>query len=109
MPEHLAGAVAKLPLVSDCIVCCKVSAAEEVNEGGVAGGVVDGVDALAPIPKDQLDVGAVLGEEGRSSAATSIALVLRLLLCCQVQLCYARECVLITEALYCFRQVPGTN
>ena len=109
MPEHLAGAVPKLPLVSDCIVCCKVGAAEEVNEGGVAGGVVDWVDALAPVPKDQLDVGPVLGEERRSSASTSIPLVLRLLLRCQVQLGDARECILVAQVLHCWRQVPGTR
>ena len=109
MPENLAGAVAKLPLVSDCIVYCKVGAAKEVNEGGVAGGIIDGVDALSPVPKFQLDMGAVLGEDRGPSSATSVALVLRLLLCCDVQLCYAREGILITQAPYCWRQVSETR
>ena len=50
VPEHLTGTVAKLPLISDCIVWCNVSVAEEVNEGGVAGGVGDWIDTLAPRP-----------------------------------------------------------
>ena len=109
MPEHLAGTVAKLPLVSDRIVGCKVSVAEEVNEGGVAGGVVDRVNAAASFLEDQLDVGSVLREERRSSASTSISLLLRLLLCCQVQLCDAREGILITQVLHCWGQVPETR
>ena len=108
MPENLAGAVAKLPLVSDCIVYCKVGAAKEVNEGGVAGGIIDGVDALSPVPKFQLDMGAVLGEDRGPSAATSVSLVLRLLLRREVQLCYAGECILITQVLYGWGQFPGT-
>ena len=109
MPEHLAGTVAKLPLVSDCIVGCKVSVAEEVDEGGEARGVGDWVDALASFLKDQLDVGAVRGEGGRSGASASIPLVLRLLLCRQVQFCDAREGILITQVLHCWRQVPETK
>ena len=109
VPEHLAGTVAKLPLVSDRIVGCKVSVAEEVNEGGVAGGVVDRVNAAAAFLEDQLDVGSVLGEERRSSSSTSISLVLCLLLCCQVQLCDAREGILVTQGFYCWRQFPETR
>ena len=109
MPEHLTGTVAKLPLVPDCIVCCKVSVAEEVNEGGVAGGVGDWIDTLAPVLKDQLDVAAVRGKGRRFGGSTSVALVLRLLLCCDVQLCYAREGILITQAPYCWRQVSETR
>ena len=109
MPEHLTCTLAKLPLVSDRIVCCNVGVAEEVNVGGVAGGVGDCVDAVSPFLEDQLDVGAVLGEERRSSASTSIALVLRLLLRCQIQLGDARECILVAKVLHCWRQVPETK
>ena len=108
MPEHLTGTVAKLPLISDCIVWCNVSVAEEVNEGGVAGGVGDWVDTLAPVLKDQLDVAAVRGEGRRFGGSTSVALVLRLLLRREVQLCYAGECILITQVLYSWGQFPGT-
>ena len=101
VPEHLTGTLAKLPLVSDRIVCCNVGVAEEVNVGGVAGGVGDCVDAVSPFLEDQLDVGAVLGEVGRSGASASVALLLRLLLGCHVQLCDAREGILITQVLYC--------
>ena len=109
MPEHLTGTVAKLPLVPDCIVWCNVSVAEEVNEGGVVGGVDDLIDTLAPVLKDQLDVAAVPGEDRWSGGSTSVALVLRLLLCCHVQLCDAREGILITQAPYCWRQVSETR
>ena len=109
VPEHLTGTVAKLPLISDCIVWCNVSVAEEVNEGGVAGGVGDWVNTLAPVLKDQLDVAAVPGEGRRFGGSASVALVLRLLLCCDVQLCYAREGIFVTQVLYCWRQVSETR
>ena len=71
--------------------------------------LVIGSTHLPPVLKDQLDVAAVPGEERWSGGSTSVALVHRLLLCCHVQLCDAREGILITQVLYCWGQVPETR
>ena len=106
MPEHLADARPKLSLVADGVVCCKVGGAEKVDEGGVAGGVVDRVDAVVALLEDQLHVGSVLGGEGRCCSTTSVPLVLRFFLCRHVQLCDAGKGVRVTQVFNCFRQVP---